>query len=570
MEERKMLPIGIDDFEKVITQNFYYVDKTGLIADLCRGWGEVNLFTRPRRFGKSLNMSMLKSFFEIGCDRQLFDGLYISGEHDICEKYMGKFPVVSITLKGAEGADFEMALESVKTIIGREAMRFQFLEKSTSLTEKDKCAYNQLTMQGDGAYGRFRMSRSVLEDSIRTLSSLLARHYGSKVIILIDEYDVPLNKAFENGYYDEMTLLIRNLFGNALKSNSDLYFAVLTGCLRISKESIFTGLNNMKIMSITDVRFDEYYGFTDMEVKQMLDYYNLADHYDVMKKWYDGYRFGNIDAYCPWDVINYTDLLCADKEALPQNFWSNTSGNAMVRRFIDKASPRTKNEIEELIAGSSITKELRQELTYNELDTSIDNLWSVLFLTGYLTQRGAANDRRYNMAIPNNEIRTLFITQIKEWFSENAYSDSATINSFCEAFAKGDSQTIEHLLGDYLWNTISIRDTAVRRERKENFYHGMLLGLLRYKESWLVMSNVETGEGYSDILIEVPQTRTGIVIEVKYAEDGEFAKACSEAIEQIEKKRYAARLEDDGMRKILKYGIAFYRKQCKVVRCSEV
>lgn len=565
-----MLPIGIDDFEKVITQNFYYVDKTRLIADLCRSWGEVNLFTRPRRFGKSLNMSMLKSFFEIGCDRQLFDGLYISGENDVCEKYMGKFPVISITLKGAEGADFEMALESVKTIIGREAMHFQFLEKSTSLTEKDKCAYNQLTMQGDGADGRFRMSRSVLEDSIRTLSSLLARHYGSKVIILIDEYDVPLNKAFENGYYDEMTLLIRNLFGNALKSNSDLHFAVLTGCLRISKESIFTGLNNMKIMSLTDVRFDEYFGFTDSEVKQILEYYNLTEHYDVMKKWYDGYRFGNIDVYCPWDVINYTDLLCTDSQAAPQDFWSNTSGNAMVRRFIDKALPQTKKEIEELIAGSSIIKELRQELTYNELDSSIDNLWSVLFLTGYLTQRGVADGRRYNMAIPNNEIRNLFIMQIKEWFSENAYSDSATINSFCEAFAKGDSQTIEHLLGDYLWNTISIRDTAVRRERKENFYHGMLLGLLRYKESWLVMSNAETGEGYPDILIEVPQTRTGIVIEVKYAEDGEFAKACSEAIDQIEKKRYTARLEDDGMNTIFKYGIAFYRKRCKVIKCANI
>lgn len=565
-----MLPIGIDDFEKVITQNFYYVDKTRLIADLCRSWGEVNLFTRPRRFGKSLNMSMLRNFFEIGCDSTLFDGLYISSEHAVCEKYMGRFPVVSITLKGAEGTSFEMAVESIKTIIGREAMRFQFLEKSEKLTEKDKRAYNQLTMQGDGTQGRFQMSRSDLEDSIRTLTTLLARHYGCKVIILIDEYDVPLNKAFENGYYDEMTLLIRNLFGNALKSNSDLYFAVLTGCLRISKESIFTGLNNMKIMSLTDVRFDEYFGFTDSEVKQILEYYKLTAHYNVMKRWYDGYRFGNIDVYCPWDVINYTDLLCTDSQAAPQDFWSNTSGNAMVRRFIDKALPQTKKEIEELIAGSSIIKELRQELTYNELDSSIDNLWSVLFLTGYLTQRGVADGRRYNMAIPNNEIRTLFITQIKEWFSENAYSDSATINSFCEAFAKGDSQTIEHLLGDYLWNTISIRDTAVRRERKENSYRGMLLGLLRYKESWLVMSNAETGEGYSDILIEVPQTRTGIVIEVKYAEDGEFAKACSEAIEQIEKKRYTARLEDDGMRKILKYGIAFYRKQCKVVRCSEV
>ena len=561
------LPVGIEDFREIRQQGFYYIDKTKLIEQLLDNWGKVNLFTRPRRFGKTLNMSMLRCFFEIGADKMLFDGLYISHNKQFCEEYMGKFPVVFLTLKGVEGTTFEEARLSLAELVAAEARRFKFLQESDKLDADDKEMYRELISLNKE---QSTATSVKLRFSLKNLSELLYKHYGQKTIVLIDEYDVPLNKAFENGYYGEMTLLIRNLFGNALKSNSDLYFAVLTGCLRISKESIFTGLNNMKIMSLTDVRFDEYFGFTDSEVKQILEYYKLTAHYNVMKRWYDGYRFGNIDVYCPWDVINYTDLLCTDSQAAPQDFWSNTSGNAMVHRFIDKALPQTKKEIEELIAGSSIIKELRQELTYNELDSSIDNLWSVLFLTGYLTQRGVADGRRYNMAIPNNEIRTLFITQIKEWFSENAYSDSATINSFCEAFAKGDSQTIEHLLGDYLWNTISIRDTAVRRERKENSYRGMLLGLLRYKESWLVMSNAETGEGYSDILIEVPQTRTGIVIEVKYAEDGEFAKACSEAIEQIEKKRYTARLEDDGMRKILKYGIAFYRKQCKVVRCSEV
>lgn len=570
MEERKKLPIGIDDFEKIITQNFYYVDKSRLIADLCRGWGEVNLFTRPRRFGKSLNMSMLRHFFEIGNDGRLFENLYISGEQEICNKYMGRFPVIFITLKGVEGTDFDMSVESIKTIIGREAMRFQFLEDSDMLTDKEKCAYNQLTRQGEGDGSRFLMSRSVLEDSLRTLTSLLSKHYNTKTIILIDEYDVPLNKAYDNGYYDEMTVLVRNLFGNALKSNSDLYFAVLTGCLRISKESIFTGLNNMKIMSLTDVRFDEYFGFTDREVRQMLEYYKLPEHYDVMKKWYDGYRFGGIDVYCPWDVINYTDLLCTDYDAQPQDFWSNTSGNAMVRRFIDKASSQTKMEIEKLIAGEAIIKEIHQELTYNELDKSIDNLWSVLFLTGYLTQKGTAEGKRYRLAIPNNEIRNLFITQIRQWFTDNAGSDRTTLDSFCEALAKGDVETVEMQLGRYLWDMISIRDTASRNDRKENFYHGMLLGLLRYREDWLVMSNAESGEGYSDILIEIPKMRTGIVIEVKYAENGEFGKACSEAIDQIIEKRYVARLEADGMKSIIKYGIAFYRKQCKVVMYHDI
>ena len=561
MSEKKKLPIGIDIFEKLDRDEFYYVDKTKMIEDLLKNRGEVNLFTRPRRFGKSLNMNMLKSFFEIGCREELFDGLKISENREICEKYMGRFPVISVSLKNVEGLDFGAAKKSLKDTLGMEARRFYFLSESGSLTEEERESYKALV--GVDETGDFRMSDAAMEKALLTLTVLLEKHYGKKVILLIDEYDVPLDKAFQYGYYNEMVSLIRNVFGNVLKTNVSLYFAVLTGCLRISRESIFTGLNNLKVLTVTDVRFDEYFGFTDSEVREMLEYYGLQEHYETVKEWYDGYLFGNTAVYCPWDVINYCDLLNADPDALPENYWANTSGNAIVRRFIDKANNQTKNEIERLIAGESIVKEVQQELTYNELDKTINNLWSVLFTTGYLTQKGREDGRKYRLAVPNREIHELFVLQIREWFQEEALSDTSKLNRFCESFAERRPEVVEELLGSYLWNTISIRDTA--SAKKENFYHGILLGLLGYKENWILKSNLESGIGYSDILVEVPESRTGIVVELKYAENGRLDAACEVALQQIEEKQYAVKLEEDGMREILKYGIACYKKECRVV-----
>ena len=563
MTGKKKLPIGIESFEEIRKEGFYYVDKTGVLEQLLEKWGKVNLFTRPRRFGKSLNMSMLKAFFEIGGNPALFEGLKISAKKELCEKYMGQFPVITISLKSVEGLAFAAACDALKTVIGTESMRFSFLEESTVLSENDKKMYRQLTTVGTSETGLFDMPIEVLASSLKTLSALLHKHYGRQVILLIDEYDVPLDKAFQYGYYDEMVSLIRNMFGNALKTNPNLYFAVLTGCLRIAKESIFTGLNNFEVLSVLDAQYDECFGFTDAEVKDMLDYYDLSEHYAEVKEWYDGYRFGNTEVYCPWDVIRYCKSLCADPKAIPEDYWSNTSGNAMVSRFIDKADTQTRDEIERLISGEEIVKEIHQELTYNELDSSIENLWSVLFTTGYLTQRGRAGEDQYRLVIPNREIRKLFIKQIREWFRDVSRKDGETLNQFCEAFPEQNPEKIEEIFSDYLWNTISIRDTA--SSKKENFYHGILLGLLGYKSNWLVKSNAEAGIGYSDILVEVPKNRTGIVIELKYAEDGNMDAACEKALQQIEDRDYAAKLRDDGMRNIIKYGIACYKKNCKVV-----
>ena len=561
MTGKKKLPIGIDIFEKMDREEFYYVDKTGMIEDLIQNRSEVNLFTRPRRFGKSLNMSMLKAFFEIGGDPALFKGLKITERKELCEKYMGQFPVISISLKSVEGLDFEAAKKALKDILGEEAGRFYFLTQSSKLTNEEIESYKALLRVGET--GDFLMSDTAMEKALLRLSLLLHKHYGKKVILLIDEYDVPLDKAFQYGYYDEMVSLLRNMFGNALKTNPNLYFAVLTGCLRIAKESIFTGLNNFEVLSVLDVQYDECFGFTDTEVKDMLDYYDLSEHYAEVKEWYDGYRFGNTEVYCPWDVIRYCKTLCADPNAIPEDYWSNTSGNAMVRRFIDKADTRTRDEIERLISGEEIVKEIHQDLTYNELDSSIENLWSVLFTTGYLTQRGCAGEYQYRLVIPNLEIRKLFIRQIREWFRDVSRKDGETLNQFCEAFPDQNPEKIEEIFSDYLWNTISIRDTA--STKKENFYHGILLGLLGYKSKWLVKSNAESGFGYSDILVEVPKNRTGIVIELKYAEDGNMDAACEKALHQIEDRDYVVKLKDDGMRNIIKYGIACYKKNCKVV-----
>ena len=561
---RKKLPIGIDGFEKIRRNDFYYADKSMFIADLLENWGEVNLFTRPRRFGKSLNMSMLKCFFEIGGDPALFEGLKIKQEKEICKEYMGQFPVISISLKSVEGLNFEGATAALRTVIGNTALQFQVLRTSDKLSIEEKAVYAQLTETGTARGGIFAMTDEAMTASIKTLSQLLAKHYGRKVILLIDEYDVPLDKAFQAGYYDEMVSLIRNIFGNALKTNEYLYFAVLTGCLRISKESIFTGLNNLKVHTISDVRYDEYFGFTDAEVDEMLEFYNLLSYKNVIRDWYDGYRFGSVDVYCPWDVINYCDVLLADSEAEPENYWANTSGNEIIRRLLKKADQTTRDEIEQLIDGSAIVKTVRQELTYRDIEDSIDNIWSVLYSTGYLTQRGRLPGKKMKLALPNREVKELFIDLVKDWFQETTLSDSARINQFCAAFPAGDAAVIQDMLHDYLWDSISVRDTAVRMSMKENFYHGMVLGLLRSQGNWLIQSNAETGEGYSDISICTPE-RTGIVIELKYAVNGNLETACAEALKQIEDKKYAEGLKRRGMKKMIKYGIAFCEKECMVM-----
>lgn len=562
MAATKKIPVGIENFQDMRKFNFYYIDKTNLIEQLLDNWSKVTLFTRPRRFGKTLNMSMLRSFFELGTDKSLFDGLYISKNKELCEEHMGKYPVIFFSLKSVEGLKFENARYRIIEMIGREAQRYEFLAESDKLSDNEKAQYKALIALDNGKY---TMDDDILISGIQMLSHLLYKHYGQKTVILIDEYDVPLDKAFENGYYKEMVSLIRGIFGMALKTNDSLQFAVLTGCLRISKESIFTGLNNFEVLSILNTQYDEAFGFTDGEVKQILEDYNLSDHYPDVKEWYDGYHFGNTDIYCPWDVIRYCKNLCADPAALPEDFWSNSSGNAMVRRFIDKADIRTKNEIERLIAGEDIEKDISQELTYDEIDKSIENLWSVLFTTGYLTHKGCTESGRYRLTIPNKEVRNLFIRKIREWFSDVTRNDGKTLEEFCNAFVDKDPRKIEQIFGDYLWNTISIRDTATAKAKKENFYHGILLGLLGYKASWLIKSNAESGTGYSDILVEVPDNRTGIVIELKYAEDGDMDSACSRALEQIEEKEYVDKLRQDGMRNFIKYGIACFKKDCKVV-----
>lgn len=556
------LPVGIENFEEIRKLGFYYVDKTKLIEQILSDWSKVTLFTRPRRFGKTLNMSMLRDFFEAGTDTTLFDGLYIAENKEICEQYMGKYPVIFLSLKSVEGLSYEDARYRITELIGIEAERFDFLADSKYLSENEKERYKAIVSLHNGTNA---MEEKILISSLQVLSQLLHKHYGQKTVILIDEYDVPLDKAFQNGYYREMVSLIRGLFGMALKTNDSLQFAVLTGCLRISKESIFTGLNNFEVLSVLNVPYDESFGFTDKEVEKLLDDYSFSDHYPEVKEWYDGYHFGNTDIYCPWDVIRYCKSLCADPNARPEDFWSNSSGNAIVRRFIDKADVQTKNEIERLIAGECIEKEISLELTYDELDKSIENLWSVLFTTGYLTHQGRTPSGKYRLTIPNREIQNLFIKKIREWFSDVSKNDGKKLEVFCNAFLEKNPEKIEQIFGDYLWNTISIRDTAVAKEKKENFYHGILLGLLGYKATWLTKSNAESGTGYSDILVEVPDNRTGIVIELKYAENGNMDAACAKALEQIEEKDYVGRLRQDGMRNFIKYGIACFKKDCKVV-----
>ena len=561
-EEKKRLPVGVENFEQIINDNYYYVDKTKLISELLHNGGMVNLITRPRRFGKTLNMSMLEHFFSIGGDKNIFDGLKISKDKKLCEDYMGKYPVISVSLKGINAATYEDAFDFAVQIMKNVAGRTQFLLESRNLSDFDKSEYKELLDS--------RMSKAVFCSGLKILSELLEKHYGTKVILFIDEYDVPLAKAFENGYYDQMIFLIRNLLEQSLKTNNSLKFAVMTGCMRISKESIFTGLNNFTTFTITDVDFDEYFGFTDQEVCDLLTYYECTDKYESIKEWYDGYRFGNVEVYCPWDVVSYLRSLRTNKEAIPQNYWVNTSSNAEVKEFIRQSkSATTKREIEGLMAGKEIIKTIRPELTYKDMYHSIENIWSVLLTTGYLTQTCALDTQMYKLKIPNLEIRDIFQTQIMEYFKESVKKDGDTLSRFCEALKNGKEKNVEKIFENYLKKTISIRDTFVRKASKENFYHGILLGILGVKEGWGVFSNQETGEGYSDILIETENSEIAILIEVKYANDGDLDQACERALKQVEERKYDEELRANGADKILKYGIACYMKRCKVKLAGE-
>lgn len=563
MARKLNLPMGIENFREMRTGGFYYVDKTGLIKTLLENPGKVNLFTRPRRFGKTLNMSMLKYYFEKGGDSTIFDGLEIAKEKELWEKYMGKFPVISVSLKEVAGKNFDMAKKILRSVLGDEAVRFTFLATSDKLTETERLQYKKL-IELD-AHGEYAMSDEILSKSLLMLSRFLQKHFGQNTILLIDEYDVPLDKAYQAEYYDDMVNLIRTLFGRVLKTNDSLQFAVLTGCLRISKESIFTGLNNFKVYTVKDVRYKEYFGFTDAEVRQMLEYYGFSDQYNAVKEWYNGYLFSNLGIYCPWDVINYCGDLRDESITEPQNYWVNTSSNDIIKRFLFKADAATRDEIELLINGGCIKKMIHQELTYKDLDSDIDNLWSILFTTGYLTQTEEDAEGISTLAIPNREIHWIFVQQIRKWFKDETRKDIQKLENFCRAFEKNDTATIEKEFTSYLRKTISIRDSNVRKDMKENFYHGILLGLFAGMNGWKVQSNAESSDGYSDISIEVEDRDIGIIIELKYAENAAFDDTCKEALKQIHDKNYEEALFDDGMKTIYKYGIACYKKRCRVV-----
>ena len=560
MAEFIKLPVGIDNFEKIRRDGFYYVDKTSLIEQLLNNWGEVNLFTRPRRFGKTLNMSMLKCFFEIGTDQSLFEGLYISKNKALCDAYMGKYPVISISLKGVNADSYENARSLLKRIVMEEAKMHRIIMSGNRLDDIDKAEYMSL-VTGD-------MGEDTLVYSMKTLTALLEKYYEKKVIVLIDEYDVPLAKANENGYYDQMVLLVRNLFENVLKTNSSLKFAVLTGCLRVAKESIFTGLNNFKTNSILDEEYDETFGFVDDEVKEMLHYYGQDTHYETVKEWYDGYRFGNADVYCPWDVINYCDAHRRNPMLPPENYWTNTSGNDVLKHFIESAGAAkglAKTDLERLVNGEIVEKDIREDLTYNELYASMDNLWSTLFMAGYLTHKGRVDTKRFRLAVPNREIRNIITEQVLALFKQNVEKDGQLLNDFCTALSDGHTDEVERLFSEYMKKTISVRDTFARKELKENFYHGLLLGILGFKAGWSVMSNRESGNGFSDIMIMIDDAEIGIVIEVKYAESHDLEAVCKDALKQMIDKRYAEYFEQQGIKKILKYGIACRVKECKVM-----
>ena len=557
------LPVGIDDFKKIRQENFYYVDKTALIEQLLQNWGEVNLFTRPRRFGKTLNMSMLKAFFEIGADKGLFEGLYIAENEKLCRKYLGKYPVILVMLKGVEGSNFETAKRRLVDIIAEEAAKHDVLSDSGSLSEEDKNRYQAIRRLKNGSYA---MEEDTLYKALKTLSELLYKHYGQKTVILIDEYDVPLDKAFQNGYYSEMVSLMRDMFGSALKTNEYLQFAVLTGCLRISKESIFTGLNNFKVHSIVNSKFDEQFGFTEKEVEAMLRFYGLEAHMQETKEWYDGYRFGDADIYCPWDVVNYVYDAKDNPEKEPEAYWINSSGNGLVKRFITKADQSTRNEIERLINGEAIEKNIRLELTYEEIDDTIENVWSVLFTTGYLTLSEKPKGGVYKLIIPNKEIKQVYKTQIRDWFREKLRDDKEGLKPLWKAFKEGDASALENILNRIMSKTISVLDPKGSETEKEKFYHALLAGILIGNGEWGVASNRESGDGFADLMVETDDINQGLIIEVKTADKiTELDRACERAMAQIRDRRYEEYLQNEGRDDIWAYGMAFYKKRCRVV-----
>lgn len=556
----KKLPIGIENFEEIRQDNFYYIDKTGLIEKLINSWGKANLFTRPRRFGKSLNMSMLRYFFEIGGDKSIFDGLYISENKQLCEQYMGKYPVISVSMKGIDAKRYEIARAMTVSMINEEARRFQFLMDSQKLTEIDKSFYLKLVKED--------MSEQTLRNSLKELSSLLYKHFDKKVIVLIDEYDVPLAKANEHGYYDEMVDLVRSIFSGVLKTNESLFFSVLTGCLRVAKESIFTGLNNFKVHDLTGAAFDEYFGFTDTEVRELLHYYQQDSVYTTVKEWYDGYLFGDVEVYCPWDVICYCEDHRENGNLEPQNYWLNTSGNEVINRFIEDCGTKqqpTRTELERLVNGEIVQKKIYPELTYKDLFASPEHIWSALFMTGYLTQRGCSANGYYNLAVPNIEIRNIITEHILSLFKQQIKKDGVLLDDFCKALEKGEAEKMESIFTEYMQKTISVRDTFVRKATKENFYHGILLGILGYKDGWTISSNKEAGDGFSDIVIVIDDSDTGIIIEVKYAEESQMTQESEKALEQMKRKNYTEVFQNTDVRHVLKYGIACSRKKCRVV-----
>lgn len=563
MIEKKKLPIGEEFFRNIRTKGFYYVDKTDFISEFLRNRGSVNLFTRPRRFGKSLNIDMLKTFFEFGTDAALFEGLKIAAEKELCEQYMGKYPVISISLKDVEGEDFQTAYETLCTIVSEEASRLDFLMESDRLMQHDKIKFARMTEN--------RLEKpSELHNSLKLLTRLLHRHYGTSVIVLIDEYDIPLDKAYQNGYYPQMVNLIRSVLSQVLKTNENLEFAVITGCLQIAKESIFTGLNNFKVRTVSDIRFAEYFGFTGREVKELLDYYDLGDKFELFKEWYDGYRFGNTYVYCPWDVLNQCDKFCESGNARMESHWENSSGNSIVKDILEHSNKTTRSEIEALISGEYVEKPLFTGLTYSDFDSSEPEkrqryLWSVLFATGYLTDAKEPAGKIHRLVIPNREILEIYDERVLSWFETKTVSNTGRWQKFCTAVKEGEGETFQRLFNSFMDDSISIRDTFIRKDMKENFYHGMLLGLIRAEESWIVKSNAESGIGYTDIMIRIPSEKIGCIMEVKYAEHGAFDTACQRAMKQIEDKGYEAALKQEGMQTIHKFGIACYKKSCKVV-----
>ncbi len=566
METKKKLPIGMEFFSDIRTKGFYYVDKTAFIRDLLASWGSVNLFTRPRRFGKSLNMDMLKTFFEVGTEPALFDGLEIAKDTALCEQYMGKYPVISISLKDVSGSSYEAALKRMSSAIRKEARRHQYLLESDRLRDVDKETLKVL-------YSLY-LEEEVQEESLYLLSEMLHKHYGKKVIILIDEYDVPLDKAYQRNYYSEMVNHIRVMFSEALKTNVNLEFAVITGCLRIAKESIFTGLNNFKVRTISDADFAEYFGFTDGEVREILHYYGIEETYNKMKEWYDGYQFGHAEIYCPWDILNQCDKFRCSITAPMEAHWENSSSNGIVQDILENSNATVKDEIEALISGQCVEKALIPELTYTDLESKDyevrqNYLWSVLFYTGYLTEAGAAKEGTHKLVIPNREVRGIFEKRIRSWFRVRVTSDTGRWECLCSAVKNGEADKVQAILNEYMEDSISIRDTCIKKEMKENFYHGMLLGLFQAQGGWIVKSNSESGVGYVDIEISVPIEKTGCIIEVKYAENGSYDATCKKSMKQIEKMGYTERLKQSGIKCIHKYGIACYRKNCKVEHKQE-